>query len=391
MQKEDKILVVDISTVMAGSQKVTMNVVKGFKDKGLKIKSLIRNQDNRVNDIYKENNPSFFILDKCLGKYFGTGNFNLSSLNVFSKINLVLLIVIWNIQVIYCALKNRTKIIYCYDPKGIIVCGLFSKLLGFKIIWHLHGELKFPKKINKFLCKMATEIIVPSNYIKSEIASLSDSTTIYNGFDFSSCRDVIKKKNNVCELIYVGTIVPQKGLHSLILSLTNSSPKVNDNKIYNLTVLGEPVGELGRVYYDYLKSLVKELPKNVTVNFLGWVNEPLTNIENSDVLVFPSIQEGEVCISGEIIKFSSSEALPTVLIEALAFSVPVIATGISGVTEIIPDDGSSVVIDRFDTENIYELIEKVCFKNRVNKEHIRDKFGREKMNKRIFDIIKDYI
>ncbi|HBI3648277.1 TPA: hypothetical protein K3891_003727, partial [Proteus mirabilis] len=156
------ILVTDLSTIVAGSQKVTFNIIDGLHDKGFNLHVLCRRKESDVKKFYSRYSKNYFILDNLIEVIFGTGSFSLKKLSFFKKLKISFLVFMLNIQVLLTAIINKTKIIYCYDPKGIIASALFTKILGFKIIWHLHGELNFGKKINTILCNLSTKIIVPS-------------------------------------------------------------------------------------------------------------------------------------------------------------------------------------------------------------------------------------
>lgn len=381
---QKNILITDLSTMVAGSQKVTFNIIDGLHNKGFNLHILCRKKDSDVKKFYSRYNKSYFILDNLIDITFGTGNFSLKDISFFEKINILFLILILNIQVLLTAIKNKTKTIYCYDPKGIIVSAIFTKIFGFKIIWHLHGELIFGKKINTILCNFSTKIIVPSKYIHESIKEYKNSTIIYNGFNFPLMNkfnfEKLKNEQSI-RLIFIGTLTPQKGLHTLIQSLS----KIKSKNKYTLNVVGNYINNLND-YKNYLNHLIKELPDNISIVFHGWVSDPYPYIVKSDILLFPSIKKGSIQYENSSITFSSSEALPTVIIEALAMNVPVIATNIAGTNEIITSPSCGTIIDDFLEVSLDTVIDNLLINKNINIKNIREKFCLETMLNKIVNL-----
>ncbi|ENG3801203.1 glycosyltransferase [Proteus mirabilis] len=375
------ILVTDLSTIVAGSQKVTFNIIDGLHDKGFNLHVLCRRKESDVKKFYSRYSKNYFILDNLIEVIFGTGSFSLKKLSFFKKLKISFLVFMLNIQVLLTAIINKTKIIYCYDPKGIIASALFTKILGFKIIWHLHGELNFGKKINTILCNLSTKIIVPSQYIHEKIKEYKDSTIIYNGFNFPPINKFSFEKpkdEELIRLIFIGTLTPQKGLHTIIQSLS----KINSKNKYIINIIGDFISNDNN-YKNYLNCLIEKLPDNISIIFHGWVNDPYPYIVKSDVLLFPSIKKGSIQYENSSITFSSSEALPTVIIEALAMNIPVIATNIAGTKEIITSPNYGTIIDDFLEINLDTVINNLLINKNINTKNIREKFYLETMLNKI--------
>lgn len=72
-----------------------------------------------------------------------------------------------------------------------------------------------------------------------------------------------------------------------------------------------------------VKKLCEELPNNIKVTFKGHLN-------NKDVISF--YQKNKVSL---FINVSSTEGLPVSIMEAISFGIPVIATNVGGVSEIV--------------------------------------------------------
>lgn len=128
----------------------------------------------------------------------------------------------------------------------------------------------------------------------------SDSTVIYNPIDFD--RIVEKGRGAVDEfcddyLLFVGSLTDRKRVHLIIKALFISDTK------FDLLVIGDGPR------LSALRHLVASLGLSARVHFVGFVENPYPYIAQSKGLVLAS----------------SSEGLPTVLIEALVLETPIVA------------------------------------------------------------------
>jgi glycosyltransferase involved in cell wall biosynthesis len=387
---KNKLLVVDISSLLAGSQKVTLQVMKSYAEKNVELIVLLKERGELYNRFYKDFKNYQFSFHSLIQKYFGTGNFSFSKLHFYDYLILPLLLFITNIQTIFIAKSNNVNVIYCYDPKGIIVCGMFAKIFNLKVIWHLHGKLNYPNALKKFLLSLATEVIVPSESIQDSISRFIQKPkqleVVYNGFEFYKRNDdsLNKRDDKVINLLYVGTIVPNKGLHSIISNL-------RDNKLdmkVKLRVLGESVGNIGEHYLIFVKNLCKQLPNNVEVEFCGWVDCTAEYFKCSDLLIFSSLEQCTLDFMGYSEVYRASEALPTVLIESISVGTPVIANRNPGVEEIIYNEQFGVVIKDIQNCDFDSILMNSLKKSFVTPFSFYEKFSLNKMKFKMFDILK---
>jgi glycosyltransferase involved in cell wall biosynthesis len=149
---------------------------------------------------------------------------------------------------------------------------------------------------------------------------------IYQGVDVerleatrpSDADFVPPRQAGVGRVVFIGRIVPYKGLPDLLRALVE------------LRARGRAVECLigGRgPQLDELKALATELGLDATVRFLGFVPDGAVGplYRSADVVACPSV--------------SLLESTPITLQEALAFGVPVLGTTLPGTEETIPNDG----------------------------------------------------
>lgn len=119
---------------------------------------------------------------------------------------------------------------------------------------------------------------------------------------------------------------------------------------------------------ENLKALAKEL--NIEVKFMGYVPDAREKMNDFDIFVLPS----------------RSEAMPYAVLEAGKVGLPVIATRVGGIPEIIENGENGVVIEPGSSETLFSslllLAENKELRNRLGeklKETILKNFSLEKM------------
>jgi len=135
------------------------------------------------------------------------------------------------------------------------------------------------------------------------------------------------------KLVYVGRLSAEKGIPVLFQSLKTLKEQNYD---VELTLLGDGEDRA------YLENLVNESGIQELVTFVGFVDQTTiaTTLRNSDVFVLPSFAEG----------------IPVALMEAMAIGIPVIATYVGGVSELVIDQLTGQVVYPSDSEGLTTAI-----------------------------------
>lgn len=212
------------------------------------------------------------------------------------------------------------------------------------------GKLK--RKINNFFYKYCNVIpvsispIVRKSIIEEYKLLENQVPMIYNGIDLKRC---IQKKehcrgNGNISIVHLGSFKEAKN-H---LGLIESFKVVHDNApITVLKLIGS--GDLEEI----IKDKVKELDLEDYVEFLGLKSNVNPYLNEADIFVLPSLWEG----------------MPISLIEAMATGLPIVATGVGGVPDMIEDNVTGLLID-IDKEQIAGALLKL-----INDCNLREKMG----------------
>ena len=147
---------------------------------------------------------------------------------------------------------------------------------------------------------------------------------------------------------FTGRIVERKGIDVLI----NAFAKARNLLQYSsaLIIIGAGSDE------DKLRNLASKLGINNNVRFLGHSREVVKYYQASDIFVLPSYAEG----------------MPNSLLEAMSCGLPVIASRIGGVVDVVEDGRSGILFEPGDvsglTSAMIKLIADVELRQRLGAE-----------------------
>ena len=240
-----------------------------------------------------------------------------------------------------------------------------------KIVLHMHCEWLTQLDLTMIENRLSQVdlIIGCSEYITEKIRLVFPQfaercRTIYNGVDVdhfvSSNRRVFANKNGVKRLLFVGRVSLEKGLHVLLEAFQEVIKRYPQAQ---LEIVGSPstppiefivalsddpkISELACFYNKtgYIFHLQKQLLSfNImgNVTFTGYIPHKhlINHYRQADILVNPSF----------------SEAFGMSLIEAMACQVPVVATRVGGMTEIVDEGKTGLLVESGNAPELAEAI-----------------------------------
>jgi len=178
---------------------------------------------------------------------------------------------------------------------------------------------------------------------------------------------------------YTGNIIPRKGIDVLIKA---SAEILKKNKNTLLIIVGRvPIGSSTNHQEKYEK-LAEELGIRDRVIFAGFRKDIRPSLRDMDILVLPSRQE----------PFGRS------IIEAMALGIPVVASEVGGIPEIITDNKDGCLTPVEDTVTLSNTLKKLlkskATRDRIGKnarKTIENKFNIKKLSLDIQKIIEELL
>ena len=179
--------------------------------------------------------------------------------------------------------------------------------------------------------------IIPSKALMSSMTKFGYKNLIYlpNFSPYPARQEaVFYKASNQFNILYVGRLQPEKGVNHLIVAL---SDVVSRTQNIMLHIVGTGPEEAA------LKKDIRKLQLNGNIQFYGYVDEKNlhTLYESANVVIIPSVW---------------MENNPLVAFEAMAYGIPIIASKIGGLPDIIDDNVDGFLVRPGNASDIAEKI-----------------------------------
>ncbi len=244
-------------------------------------------------------------------------------------------------------MRKKVDLIYTNQYLDSLFAGMLAKATGIPFICHL--RLPPPDKLcgqYRIGLSLASAFIAVSGKTRREWAErgLPSSTidVVYNGIDLKkflvangdrqSFRSNLGVGENVFVVTYVGRLHPAKGVETLMEAFSRIAPNGTDCR---LLICGRPA-ELSdkqnkpRDYRSELTTKARELRIEQKIVWKEHSDQIARLLAASDVVVLPSLW---------------SEPFGRVIIESMACEVPVIASRVGGIPEVLMDEFSSFLFE----------------------------------------------
>jgi glycosyltransferase involved in cell wall biosynthesis len=276
--------------------------------------------------------------------------------------------------------KNKISIMHCHGYKSDLY-GLITLMMRYKkivVITTHHGWIRNSLKQIIFgsltlkgsflfdhviLVSKDMERHLINFKMKKKKISVLHNAIVASDYKPEGLRHFVRSKLGIEEdevlLLYVGRLSPEKGSENLLKAFKIISEK---SKKAKLIYVGEGTLMNSLLNYVYQENL------NSRVKFLGHCKQVQLFYEAADVFICPSDTEG----------------LSNTILEAMAFSLPVIATKVGGNPEIISHERNGILVNPRNPEDlsnaILKLVDNKCNRLRLgSKGHktIKTKFSFE--------------
>lgn len=232
-----------------------------------------------------------------------------------------------------------------FTRKSLVIA--LAKLFGKKVIVHVHGAEfhlfyeKVPgpvKRIIRSLLRSCDAIIALSSQWKDNLYRISGNPNIRVIYNPTVLRTPLANSpdgnGKPVRFLFMGRLGKRKGVYDII----ESAKRLQANNV-EISLYGD--GELDRVSDALNGNAVSE-----KIKVRGWIDgsRKEETFRAADVLLLPSYNEG----------------LPISVLEAMAFSLPVVATDVGGISEAVKDGVNGYLMQPGDCDRLTECIEKLA-------------------------------
>jgi glycosyltransferase involved in cell wall biosynthesis len=240
--------------------------------------------------------------------------------------------------------KIKPDIVQVQDIEMGIAAWLPKKIL--KIPYVVWGRGDDVYKLNRFgrirtrlILKNAEAIIALTENMQINLKNIynTDIYIIPNGINLEEYNDITTfsdRKTGSKNILFVGRLRPVKGIQYLITSMKKIHEEIQDAR---LLLVGENSQEK-----EGLTALSIQLGIQNCVQFVGMVPHEKVKMfmQQADVFVLPSLSEG----------------FPNVILEAMACGLPVIASRVGGIPDIIINATNGYLVEVKDSNDLANKI-----------------------------------
>lgn len=266
--------------------------------------------------------------------------------------------------------KNTYQIIHVNWalPHGFF--GIFAKLFSSsRLIITFYGaefaladHIPFGRAMLRFIIKRADVVVAISNSTKRKVQELENVQVrvipLTSPIQPTKKNAKYKNYNNQHKknILFVGRLIERKGLPYLVDAINNIPLKEN----VHLDIVGE--GPVSNVIQEKINSL--NLSGRVTLH--GRVSEKQLNklYDNCTMFVLPAITD----------KWGDTEGLGVVILEAMSYSKPVIASRVGGIVDIVKDNVNGILVPEKNSIELRRAILLILHNKRLRENLSRNGF-----------------
>jgi len=248
--------------------------------------------------------------------------------------------------------RERVDVLHTHLFGSNTLGRLLGRLAGVPVIVaHEHWSTKASREIwvDRALYRLSDRILVPSAaskemVIKAEGIPASRIDVVYNGVDTAifgqkheraEVRSELNIPADATVLGIVGRLSEEKGGVDILIRAVARLSKTNPN--LRLLVVGD--GPLR----SSLEALAVRSAPSGTFIFTGTRNDVAQLLSAMDLFVLPSL----------------NEALPIVVLEAMAAGLPVIATRVGGVPEIVDHEKTGLLVQPGSEDALHSALDRL--------------------------------
>jgi glycosyltransferase involved in cell wall biosynthesis len=245
--------------------------------------------------------------------------------------------------------EDGYKLIYCADNLSKLIGGIVGKMARIKVVAHCHDDFKedvLGKTMRLFYLLLLDRVLTVSEKVRTFFTVKGKispkAITVYNGintdvFNPQNMDDDIKEELGLKEDTFVIGSVSVLEKDKGHVYLFEAIAKLKSEGITNIicVICGTGPEEAHLKEFVHVKDLTNE------VLFLGFCNDIPKILKTLDVIAITSL---------------TIESFSMIAVEGMAMKVPVIATNVGGLPEVIDDGKTGILVPPGDVDALCRAI-----------------------------------
>ncbi len=266
--------------------------------------------------------------------------------------------------------KENVDIVHTHTVRSNLVGRLAALFAHRKCVTHLHSPIakdfadfrrgKFNEVVDSLTRPLVVRYIAVSHSLRQEMIqrgmSADKIVTIHNALDIDSSNSPVNCNINgsireeygipksAFVMVLVALLRPRKGVEVIISAMKSIMKHFPD--VYLLIVGNDDISE-DPYYGEKLRTLAQDLHVEQNIVFTGLREDVPAVLNQCNLLVLPSL---------------FGEGLPMVILEAMALGVPVVASNIDGIPEVIEDGVDGFLFSPGDVNQLSATIVQILKK-----------------------------
>lgn len=250
--------------------------------------------------------------------------------------------------------KRRIDIVYANDLRALLYVGLAGRLTRRPVLWYVRADGQ-PSILSHLGLRLADRVILIADGVRSLFTARDNArfqgkfVVLHTGFALDDglvdanvgrrIRDIYGIPRDAIVIGIVASVTQRKGHDLLIAAIDKLQNYRND---IHLMIVGDvAVGHEN--YRAKLAGMIDRFGLQENVHWVGYQEKVSDYYNAMDLVALPSRSEG----------------LPRTIIEALGMGLPVVATDVGGVREILTSEILGRVVPPEDVESLARAIKSV--------------------------------
>jgi len=233
---------------------------------------------------------------------------------------------------------REVDLVHVFGQRGFGLAGPAARLARVPWVWHVGGADPGPV-LNRVAARAADTVIAVSRSAAGGLPASARPVIVPNAVDAAAFEPAPSAPGAAFHVVCAARLTPEKGVDVLVRAAALVRRHVPDLRV--LVLGGTQAGH--ETYWAELLQLTTELGLSDVVCFAGFVEQPFERWAGARLYVQPSRQEG----------FGLAVA------EAMAGGLPVVASAVGGLVEVLDGGRAGVLVRPDDPDALADAVTKL--------------------------------